>query len=198
MHRESDAHHVLMRQWGGYRGLPPPEGSEMTDVNVSTEADAASRGVPAGAVTEPLDDVISPDLFVPRLVALLSNALVWRESHQLRRAVGLGTNDWRVLSALAIRPGQPSNEVSDFLSVNKAVVSKSVNTLLDHELIVVGDGPRGSRPLYLNEAGAEMHARMKPISTSGEEIILAGLSADEVRTVTQTLQGMLDRIRAAS
>lgn len=170
----------------------------MTDVNVSAHAEAASRGVPEGAITEPLDDVISPDLFVPRLVALLSNALVWRESHELRRSVGLGTNDWRVLSALAVRPGQPSSDVSEFLTVNKAVVSKSVNTLLDRGLVVVGDGPRGSRPLYLNEAGAEMHARMKPVSTSGEEIILDGLAPDEVRALTETLQGMLDRIRAAS
>lgn len=168
----------------------------MTDVEA--RATRASREVPNGAVTEPLDNVLSADRFVPRLVALLSNALVWRESHELREVTGLGTNDWRVLSALAARPGSPSNEVSEFLSVNKAVVSKSVNTLLDRGLILTGDGPRGSRPLFLNEAGAAMHDRMKPISERGEEIILEGMTKREIADVTAVLQGMLDRIRAAT
>ena len=56
-------------------------------------------------VTEPLSNAIDPDHFTPRLLALLSNALVWRESHELRRRFGLGTNDWRVISSLALRPG---------------------------------------------------------------------------------------------
>ena len=46
-------------------------------------------------VTEPLNPVIDPDNFTPRLLSLLSNALVWRESAELRRRFGLGTNDWR-------------------------------------------------------------------------------------------------------
>lgn len=167
----------------------------MTDAEV--RAEIVSRAVPEGAITEPLDDVLATDTFVPRLLALLSNALVWRESHDLRAAVGLGTNDWRVLSALAVRPGSPSNEVSEFLSVNKAVVSKSVNTLLDRGLILVGDGPRGSRPLFLNAAGAAMHDRMKPISEEGEEVILEGMTPREVADLTAALQGMLDRIRTA-
>ncbi|MGO1769668.1 MAG: MarR family winged helix-turn-helix transcriptional regulator [Microbacterium sp.] len=168
----------------------------MTDAEV--RAESASRAVPEGAITEPLGDVLATDTFVPRLLALLSNALVWRESHELRAAVGLGTNDWRVVSALAVRPGSPSNEVSEFLSVNKAVVSKSVNTLLDRGLILVGDGPRGSRPLFLNDAGARMHDVMKPISQSGEEAILEGMTAREVADLTSTLQRMLDRIRPAT
>jgi hypothetical protein len=51
--------------------------------------------------------------------------------------------------------------------MNKAVVSKSVNTLIARELIVPADGKRGSRHLYLTRAGAQMHDRMKPISMQG-------------------------------
>ena len=71
----------------------------------ASEAAVRRHAAPAGAVTEPLSDVLEPDGFTPRLLALLSNALVWRESHELRRRFGLGTNDWRVISAVATRPG---------------------------------------------------------------------------------------------
>lgn len=160
--------------------------------------DAAVRrhAVPAGAVTEPLADVLEPDGFTPRLLALLSNALVWRESHELRRRFGLGTNDWRVISAVATRPGTSATEVSDFLGVNKAVVSKSVNTLLERGMLLLSDGPRGSRPMYLSEAGAEMHHLMRPISVRGQEIILDGLTEAETERFNALLRDMLARIRA--
>lgn len=142
---------------------------------------------------EPLSDVIDSDSFTPRLLALVSNALVWRESLLLRREFTLGTNDWRVISALAIRPGAASTEIADFVGMNKAIVSRATNTLIARELIVPaeGQGPRGSRPLYLTRAGAEMHDLMKPISLKGEEIILSDLSNDEIAQLKALLARLL-------
>lgn len=157
--------------------------------------DDALPAPPADAVTTPLDQTIDSDNFTPRLLALLSNALVWRESTELRRQFGLGTNDWRVISALASRPGTSASEVSDFLGLNKAVTSKSVNTLAKRGLIVLTDGPRGSRPMYLTVAGAEAHAGMLPISLRGQEIIHAGLSPDEIERFNAMLRLMLENTR---
>ena len=70
---------------------------------------------------EPLQNTVDPDNFTPRLLALLSNALVWRESNELRRRFGLGTNDWRVISVLALNPGFSATEVSEFIGVNKEI-----------------------------------------------------------------------------
>ncbi|MDQ0030477.1 MarR family winged helix-turn-helix transcriptional regulator [Arthrobacter bambusae] len=160
------------------------------------ETDQRTRAhVPPQAVTDPLADTIDPENFTPRLLSLLSNALVWRESHELRRRFKLGTNDWRVISALAIRPGASATDVSDFLGLNKAVVSKSVNTLLDRDLVVLIDGPRGSRPMYLTHAGAEMHQSMLPISMRGQEIILGDLSANDVERLNRLLRRMLEKTR---
>ena len=147
-------------------------------------------------IDEPLADTIDPDGFTPRLLALLSNALVWRESNELRRRYGLGTNDWRVISALAFRPGMPATDVSDFLAVNKAVVSKSVNLLAARGLVVLLDGPRGSRPMYLTTAGAEMHDLMLPISMRGQDIILDGMTDRQIEEFNALLRLMLGRIRA--
>lgn len=141
----------------------------------------------------PLDDVIDSDSFTPRLLHLISNALVWRESRMLRTAFNLGTNDWRVISALSIRPGATSTEISEFVAMNKAIVSKSVNTLIARELIVPADGKRGSRHLYLTRAGADMHDRMKPLSLQGQEIVLSDLTDDEVLQLNALLRRLLEK-----
>ncbi|WP_448006196.1 MarR family winged helix-turn-helix transcriptional regulator [Agromyces bauzanensis] len=162
------------------------------------ESDAEQKArpaVPPDAVTEPLADIIDPDNFTPRLLALLSNALVWRESHELRRRFGFGTNDWRIISALAIRPGASATEVSEFLGLNKAVISKAVTKLVDHHLVMLVDGPRGSRPMYLTRAGGEMHDAMLPISMRGQEIILADLSPDDIERLNSLLRRMLEKTR---
>ncbi|MFF1254403.1 MarR family transcriptional regulator [Pseudarthrobacter sp. NPDC058329] len=157
--------------------------------------DRPSLLTPPEAVTDPLAGSIDPENFTPRLLALLSNALVWRESHELRRHFRLGTNDWRIISALASRPGASATEVTDFLGLNKAVVSKSVNTLLERDLLLLVDGPRGSRPMYLTQAGADMHDAMLPISMRGQEIILADLTHNEVDELNRLLRRMLEKAR---
>lgn len=144
-------------------------------------------------ITHPLDEVITSDGFTPRLLALLSNALVWRESQLFRQAFNLGTNDWRVISTLASRPGSSATDVSDYVGMNKAVVSKAVNTLMDRDLIVAKEGPRGSRPLFLTKAGAQMHDAMMPISLAGEEILLSDLTKEETAQLTKLLQKLLKK-----
>ena len=151
-----------------------------------------------GIILEPLPNVVASDYFTPRLLALLSNALVWRESMLLRQEFNLGTNDWRVISALATRPGSSATEVTEFLAMNKAVVSKAVNTLIERDLISSTDGPRGSRMLYLTGDGAEMHDKMLPISLEGEEIILAELNPKEVRQLHALLDKLMVRLPALS
>lgn len=172
----------MIRRWNGVR---------LTG-DLDAEAVPLFMGTPE-IITTPLPDVIDSENFTPRLLALLSNALVWRESRLLRQEFSLGTNDWRVISALSIRPGSTSTDISEFVAMNKAVVSKSVNTLIARELIVPADGKRGSRHLYLTRAGAEMHDRMKPISLQGQEIILAGLTPDEVAQLNQLLTRLLQK-----
>ncbi len=163
-------------------------------VRLAGEVDDLGGPVFLGAaevITEPLRDVVDSENFTPRLLHLISNALVWRESRLLRNEFNLGTNDWRVISAISIRPGATSTEISEFVAMNKAIVSKSVNTLIARELIVPADGRRGSRHLYLTRAGADMHDRMKPISLQGQEIVLSDLTADEVAQLNHLLVRLL-------
>ena len=151
--------------------------------------------LPPDAIPTPMPTAIDSNDFTPRLLALLSNSLVWRESQVLRRRFGLGTNDWRVISAIAIRPGITASEISEFIVVNKAIVSNSVGVLGDRRLIVQVEDTGRSRQLFLTPAGAEMHDAMLPISMRGQEIILADLSPEEVDRLNQLLRRLLSRVR---
>lgn len=165
---------------------------------MSEESESRVRGsVPSAAITQSLIETLDPDTFTPRLLHLLSTGLVRRESNLLRSSFALGTNDWRILSALATRPGSTSTDVCDFLVLNKAIVSKSVNILAERELILLVDGPRGTRPMYLTEAGAEMHHNMLPISRRGQEIILDGMTADEIEAFNNLLNRMIAKLNGS-
>lgn len=147
-------------------------------------------------VTEPLPTALDIDAFTPRLVTLLSNALVWNESQALRRRFDLGTTEWRVISALAVNPGISATEVSEMSTVNKAAISRSTSTLVARGLVVLLDGPRGSRPMYLTRAGAEMHDQMLPISMRGHRMIEDELSPEEVPAFGALLRRLISTARA--
>jgi DNA-binding MarR family transcriptional regulator len=151
--------------------------------------------LPPDAVAVPMPTVIDSDEFTPRLLALLSNNLVYRESRALRTRFGLGTNDWRVISAIGIRPGITATEISEFVAMNKAIVSKSVGVLTERRLIVQVEDTGRSRHLFLTPAGVEMHDAMLPISMRGQEIILADLSAEDVTRLNELLRRLLAHVR---
>jgi len=151
--------------------------------------------LPPDAIAAPMPTVIDSEDFTPRLLALLSNSLVYRESRALRTRFGLGTNDWRVISAIGIRPGITATEISEFVAMNKAIVSKSVGVLADRRLIVQVEDTGRSRHLFLTPAGAEMHDAMLPISMRGQELILADLSAEDVTRLNELLRRLLARLR---
>jgi DNA-binding MarR family transcriptional regulator len=150
--------------------------------------------LPPDAISEPMPDVIDSNDFTPRLISLLSNSLVWRESRILRARFGLGTNDWRVISALAIRPGATASEISEFVAMNKAIISKSVGVLTQRRLIVQVEDTGRSRQLFLTPEGAAMHDAMLPISLRGQEIILGDLTDGEVVQLNSLLRRLLVRV----
>jgi DNA-binding MarR family transcriptional regulator len=89
-----------------------------------------------------------------------------------------------------------ATDVAEFTSMNKAVVSKSVGVLTDRRLIELSDGPRGSRPMFLTRAGAEMHDLMMPVSLRGQEIVLSHLEPAQITQLNDLLLAMLKETRA--
>ena len=98
-----------------------------------------------------------------------------------------------VISVLAIRPGATASEISEFVAMNKAIISKSVGVLTARRLIVQVEDTGRSRQLFLTPEGVEMHDAMLPISLRGQEIILGDLTAEEVTQLNELLRRLLAR-----
>ena len=154
-------------------------------------SDVVARAAQLGLVTERLPRTIERDDYTPALLALLSNVLVWGGSRVFHHLHGIGTNEWRILSALGNRPGATSGELCELLGINKSIASRSVNVLLDRDLIAQLNGPRGSRHLYLTAAGARVHDDFMPIALRRQDILHENLSPDEVVQLNTLLVRML-------
>ncbi len=161
-------------------------------VEREVSSDAMARATQLGLVAERLPRTIERDDYTPALLGLLSNVLVWGGSRVFRHMHGVGTNEWRIVSALGNHPGATSGELCEILGINKSIASKSVNVLLDRDLIAQVNGPRGSRHLYLTAAGARVHDDFMPIALKRQEILHEKLTPEEVVELNALLVKMLD------
>ena len=149
--------------------------------------------LPEGAIPDPLPEVIDEATFTPRLLAVLANLFATTESQTLRRRVGHGTTDYRVLSAIARHPGTTAARIAASSTVDKGEVSRSANALTRAGYIVTrDDGPRGVKHLYLTEAGARLHEQMLPISLRGQLLVERTLTPEEFRQLTELLTRLID------
>jgi DNA-binding MarR family transcriptional regulator len=145
-----------------------------------------------GRVIDRLPDTINRDSYTPALVGLVSNMLVWGGSRVLGHLFGVGTNEWRIISALGNHPGSSASELCEVLGINKSIASISINTLMERRLITGKDGKRGSRLLFLTQAGAEMHIQMMPVAMERQRILHRYLEPDEIQVLNNALLKMLD------
>ncbi|WP_159500465.1 MarR family winged helix-turn-helix transcriptional regulator [Microbacterium sp. 18062] len=150
-----------------------------------------ARAADLGLVVEQLPHTIDRDHYTPALLGLLNNILVWGGSRAFHHLHGVGTNEWRIISALGNHPGATARELCGILGINKSIASKSVNLLLGRELIAQLDGPRGSRHLYLTDAGAVVHDDFMPIAMRRMEILHEPLSPEEIELLDSFLVRML-------
>lgn len=143
-------------------------------------------------VTERLDHTIDRDHYTPALLGLLSNNLTWGGSRVLRHLFGVGTNDWRIVSALGNHPGATASDLCEILGINKSVASHSVRELLERGFAGQRDGARGSRHLYLTQAGKRLHEAIMPVALKRQELIYADLSEEEAAELNRLLVRMLE------
>ena len=116
--------------------------------------------------------------YAPAYLALVSNAMSWGTSTLLRETFGIGLNDWRVIAALAMRPGLTSGGLSSLLGLTKSVVSRST-TYLTEEGLIGSDESNGNRRLYLTEQGLDLYQRVLPAALQRQETLLTGFTPEE-------------------
>jgi DNA-binding MarR family transcriptional regulator len=127
------------------------------------------------------------------LIFTLGNRLSVTAERVLRRVLDLSLMEWRVLTVLAVEPAAPPGRIVAVAGVNKAAVSRAVNSLERRGLLrrVPAPGHRLRTQLFLTESGRQMHARGTNERLHSEDEVLAGLSAADREHLLQSLRRML-------
>ena len=127
------------------------------------------------------------------LVCTLGNRLSVTAERVLRRALKVSLMEWRVLTVLAEEPAAPPGRIVAVAGVNKAAVSRAVNSLERRGLLkrVAAPEHRLRTQLFLTDAGREMHARGTDERLHSEDGILAGLTLADRERLLQCLRRML-------
>jgi len=150
---------------------------------------AADR--PAGPVTD-LDRSV---LF---LTTAFANKLSKGASRRLKKALGIGLMEWRVVCNLGAEPGLSAARIADISGVDKSVVSRAVSELERQGLIAAVAGPPGRQTaLRLTPAGQKLHDRGVLRADERELRLLDGFSAaerDQLVEFLKRLTGNLDRL----
>jgi len=126
----------------------------------------------------------------PYYLVTIGNAISWGSAREYLHRFGIGVNEWRALAHIAYEPGCTAADISRFLRIDKAVISRSLKTLLDKKLVGVDATSNGTRALYVTDDGVTLHDEVLPIALRREQILLEGLDEHE----REVLLGLLRRM----
>jgi DNA-binding MarR family transcriptional regulator len=140
---------------------------------------------------------VTRDTHAPAYLSLISNALCWGGSRIFLREFGVGTNEWRVMSAVVSEPGSTARGICDVVGLNKAVVSRSVRLLHERGYLSI-DTERGRRRVFPTNAGERLHDHMMDIALSREDLLFTGFSAAERKQFLDFLRRLYANVPAVA
>jgi DNA-binding MarR family transcriptional regulator len=137
--------------------------------------------------------VLDLSRFVPAALTQIGNKWSRSSSQIYLKRFGVGINEWRVMSLLAVEPGITANRVCSVIGMDKAAVGRSVGLLEDGGYVSLKSHHRDgrSRLITLTTKGQNLHDKIIKIALHREKQLLASLTAKEV----ETLISLLNRLR---
>ena len=125
----------------------------------------------------PVTDMDRSVLF---LTTAFANKLSKGASRRLKKVLGIGLMEWRVVCNLGVEPGRSAARIAEVSGVDKSVVSRAVAELERQGLITAEAGPQGRQTaLSLTPAGQALHDRGVLRADERELRLLTGFSPEE-------------------
>jgi DNA-binding MarR family transcriptional regulator len=126
-------------------------------------------------------------------VTVLSDLASTKVSRIVQRTAGLNLSQWRVIAAVADRPGRTASEVVDVTPMDKGIVSRAVATLVEKKLVdrraSASDGRLSH--LFLTKRGTALHRRIVSSldegGASGRDTIAAEREAEFLRILDEAI-----------
>lgn len=82
-------------------------------------------------------------------IAVLADVVARTIAPIVYRVSGLNLSQWRVIAAVADRPGCTATEVVSITPMDKGLVSRAVRTLVDREIITKQSSEKDGRAIFL-------------------------------------------------
>ena len=123
----------------------------------------------------------------PRLFKILS--MIRRfAGPQARRELGLSDFEWRVMAQVGDRAPMSLNELAAVSAHDKGQLSRGVKRLVEAGLLV-RESRRGERGVFISPttAGEEVYQRLVRLAFTQNDILIAGLTSDELKTFSTVL-----------
>ncbi|MEM9532153.1 MAG: MarR family winged helix-turn-helix transcriptional regulator [Pseudomonadota bacterium] len=142
-----------------------------------------------------MTDTLDLESFFPFLLSRLSNrvsnaiAATYSDEH------ALSVRQWRVLCLVGNYPGTTARAVAEKGALDKVAVSRSVAHLVDRGLVEreVDEQDRRQVHLKLSRTGLAITRAIVPRALAVEAQMLAALSEEERRVLTDCMDRLFDR-----
>lgn len=125
---------------------------------------SSGSGEPAPDASAPAVDALKLDRYWPYQITVLADRIARQTAAIVKREAGLNLSQWRVLAAIAERPGRTAAEVVTMTPMDKGIVSRATKALLTGGYLVRHASQADGRisHLYLTEAGVALYTRLRP------------------------------------
>lgn len=136
--------------------------------------------------------VLTLERFLPYRLSTLSNKVSRIIAQSYHDKFGLSVTDWRIMAVLGEYPGVSADEVSEKTQIEKSMLSRAVNKLLQRKLIKREFDSKDRRRsiLTLTDTGLSVYDDIVPISYEYEQQLLQCLNTQEQALLSE----LIDRL----
>lgn len=122
--------------------------------------------------------------------------LVSRHTHSIAKAeAGLNISQWRVLAAIADKPGRTAADVTKLTPMDKTIVSRAVSSLIESGLIKKTPTERDKRRLSLETTRAGQIAYEKIAQRLNDTITTSLLNSKESAEFINIIKNLSTKMR---
>ena len=135
---------------------------------------------------------IDLDSFVPYLTTRLAD-LIARRTAAIAKKYDLNLSHWRVLAAIAHKPGRTANEVVAVTPMDKGIVSRAVKHLIEIAMVTRKASNADGRVayLYLTSKGERLYNALAEDVRSVDEEIFRTFTRSEKDQVEKLIKRMI-------
>ena len=135
------------------------------------------------------------DQYWPYQIVVLADAISRRTAAIVRDQADLNLSQWRVLAAIAERPGRTANDVVRVTPMDKGIVSRATKALLEAGFVRREASQEDGRVshLHLTRQGRDLYERLLPPVEAISEEARQLLGADTEERFLETLQELKTR-----